>query len=111
VTPYLKGQNVSVMTLFMNTISVICALLSYYAASNGNPLPTFRDFLTLEDGADTLSRNVSKDYHWTLRNTAEGRRSHQQIGGSLKSPSAYVVTMRDPVSNHTEQKVYQFCIF
>jgi hypothetical protein len=40
----------------------ICALLRYYAASNGNPLPTFRDnvFLTVEDGTDTLSRNVGK---------------------------------------------------
>jgi hypothetical protein len=59
----------------------ICALLGYYAASNGNPLPTFRDnvsvppsgvkkskrptkfflnFLTLEDGTDTLLRNVGK---------------------------------------------------
>jgi hypothetical protein len=44
-----------------------------YAASNDNPLPTFRDnvlvpssgakksdFLTPEDGTNTLSRNVSK---------------------------------------------------
>jgi hypothetical protein len=81
----------------------ICALLGYNAASSGNPLPTFRDnvsvpssrakkskksrkpatethprlslhkprvsvagfllfldFLTLEDGTDTLSRNVGK---------------------------------------------------
>jgi hypothetical protein len=51
---------------------VICALLGYYAASSGNPLPTFQenisvpsakvkmflDFLTLEDGTDNLSRNV-----------------------------------------------------
>jgi hypothetical protein len=64
----------------------ICAVLGYYAASCGNPLPTFRnnvsvpssrvktskkknrqdyavylgDFLTLEYGIDTLSRNVGK---------------------------------------------------
>jgi hypothetical protein len=57
----------------------ICALLGCNAASSGNPLPTFRDnvsvpssrvkkskkssllvFLTLEDGTDTLSRNVGK---------------------------------------------------
>jgi hypothetical protein len=49
-----------------NEISVvICAVVGYNAASNGNPLPTFRknesvpssrilDFLTLEDGSDTL---------------------------------------------------------
>jgi hypothetical protein len=55
-------------------VDEICALLWYYATSNGNPLPTFRDnlsvifknqevsedldFLTLEYGTDTLSRNV-----------------------------------------------------
>jgi hypothetical protein len=54
----------------------IYALLGYYTASSGNPLPTFRDivsvpssrvkkipfldFLTLEDGTDRLSRNVGK---------------------------------------------------
>jgi hypothetical protein len=51
----------------------ICVLLGYNAASSDNPLPTFRDnvphpssrfnfldFLTLEDGTDTLSRNVGK---------------------------------------------------
>jgi hypothetical protein len=50
----------------------ICALLEYYAASSGYPLPTFRDnlsvpssrvfldFLTLEDGTDRLYRNVGK---------------------------------------------------
>ena len=49
-----------------------CTLLGCYAASGGNFLPTFRDnisvqhsgvkyqrFLTLEDGTDRLSRNVS----------------------------------------------------
>jgi hypothetical protein len=51
--------------------------MGYKAASSGNPLPTFRDnisvqssgvkksllfldILNLEDGTDTLSRNVSK---------------------------------------------------
>jgi hypothetical protein len=54
-------------------IPEIYALLGYYAASSGNPLPTFRDnvstpdfkgqvfdFLAREDGTDTLSWNVSK---------------------------------------------------
>jgi hypothetical protein len=56
------------------------ALLGYYATSRANPLPTFRDnvsvpsswvkkskkkkifldFLALEDGTDTLSRKVGK---------------------------------------------------
>jgi hypothetical protein len=58
-------------------VDEICPLLGYYAASKGNPLRTFRDnvsvqssrvkkskklffldVLTLEDGADTPSRNV-----------------------------------------------------
>jgi hypothetical protein len=43
------------------------------------------DFLTLEDGSDTLSRSVGKDYHSMLRNTPEQRRSHQHRDGSLKS--------------------------
>jgi hypothetical protein len=59
-----------------------CVLLGCYAASSGNPLPTFRDnvsvpssrvkksqkrrilpffdFWSLEDGTDTASRNVGK---------------------------------------------------
>jgi hypothetical protein len=55
-------------------VGEICTLLGCYAASFGNPLPTFRDnvsvpssrvknsddFLTLEDGTDALSRNVGK---------------------------------------------------
>jgi hypothetical protein len=48
-----------------------CALLGYYATLSASSVPTFRDnlsgpssrimkldFLTLEDGTDTLSRNV-----------------------------------------------------
>jgi hypothetical protein len=62
---------------FRRDADEICALLGYNTASSGNPLPTFRDnvsvpssrvkkskksvyFLTLEDGTDTLSRNVGK---------------------------------------------------
>jgi hypothetical protein len=51
--------------------------------SSGNPLPTFRDkisvpssrdldFLTLEDGTDRFFRN---DYHSTLRKIPEERKS------------------------------------
>jgi hypothetical protein len=45
----------------------IWALLGYYTASSNNSLLTFQDniffflgFLTLEDGTNTLSRNVGK---------------------------------------------------
>jgi hypothetical protein len=89
------------ISVFRRDADEICSLLGYNAASNGNPLPTFRDnvsvpstrvkkskksrkparetrgvcrerrvsyagfllfldFLTLEDGTDTLSRNVGK---------------------------------------------------
>jgi len=45
------------------------ALLRYYAASSGYSLPTFRGiitvpysgFLTVEDGTDSLSRNVCEE--------------------------------------------------
>jgi hypothetical protein len=74
-----------------------CALLGYYAASNGNSLPTFRDnrpvpssganllgFLTLEgedfliheDGTDRLYRNSSRNYHYWLCNGPEERSSY-----------------------------------
>jgi hypothetical protein len=54
-----------------NPAGEICILLGYYATSSFNPLPMFRDnvsiqpfkgqdFLILEDGTDMLSRNVGK---------------------------------------------------
>jgi hypothetical protein len=65
----------TVISGFRRDADEICVLLGYYAASNGNPLPTFRenvwvpssrvklfflDFLNLEDETDKLSRNVGK---------------------------------------------------
>jgi hypothetical protein len=84
--------------MFKEGRTKICALLGHYAASIGNPLPTFRDnvsvpyssvkksndwaeFLTLEHGTDKLSVNA---YHSTLRNTPEEHRSHLQRGGKLE---------------------------
>ena len=60
-----RGRNLEKILLlvisgFRRDVDEICVLLGYYAASNRNPLPTFRDFLTLEDGTDTLSRNFGK---------------------------------------------------
>jgi hypothetical protein len=67
-----------VISGFRRDVDEICALLGCYAASSGNPLPMFRDnisvpssrakksseasleFLTLENGTDTLSRNIGK---------------------------------------------------
>jgi hypothetical protein len=64
----------SVISGFRRDVDQICALLGYYVASIGSHLLTFRDNLsvtsskarspfllrlfTLEDGTDTLSRNV-----------------------------------------------------
>jgi hypothetical protein len=64
-----------VISGFRRDCDEICALLGNYAALSVNPLPTFRDnvsvpssrvkkskkFLTLEDGTDMLSRNVGKE--------------------------------------------------
>jgi hypothetical protein len=46
------------------------AVLGYYAASS------FFLFLTVEDGADTLSQNVSKQLPYSLRNNPDERSSH-----------------------------------
>ena len=56
---------------FRRHVDEVCALLGYYAASSGSPLRTFRynvsvqepfdpEFVILEDGTDTLFRNVGK---------------------------------------------------
>jgi hypothetical protein len=66
-----------VISSFYRDADEICTLLGYYAASSGNPLPTFREnvtvpsagvkkskkrkgFWSLKDGTDKLSRNVGK---------------------------------------------------
>jgi hypothetical protein len=81
-----KLFDLSVISGFRRDADEICALLGHYAASNGNPLPTFRDnvsvpffflvFLTLEDVTDTLSRNVGEGYLSTLCNVLEVCRSY-----------------------------------
>jgi len=70
----------------------------YCAASSGNSLQAFRDnlcpifnghgFLALEDGIDSLSRNVGK-YYWPS-NCPEERSSHVLHSVSLKSRIGYV---------------------
>jgi hypothetical protein len=64
------------------------ALLGYYAASNGNSVPTFREnvsvpFSRVKKPKKSTETSV-KDYHCMLRNTPEERRCHQYRGGSLK---------------------------
>jgi hypothetical protein len=67
-------MKLSVTSGFHRDADEICALLGHNAESSGNPLPTFRDnvsvpssrakksktLLTLENETDTLSRNVGK---------------------------------------------------
>jgi hypothetical protein len=60
-------QTLEVFTLFVisgfrRDVDETFALLGHYAASSGNPLPIllFLDYLNLQDGIDTLSRNVGK---------------------------------------------------
>ena len=69
----------------------ICVLLGYYAASNGNPLPTFRGNVSvpssrvkksLKMGPIRCPETSVNDYHSTLSNTPEERRFHQHRGGS-----------------------------
>jgi hypothetical protein len=91
-----------------------CTLLGYYAASNSNSLPTFRDylsvppwrvenlfwilfgflafadwilfgFLTLEDEPIGCPQTSVRNYHYSLRKNPEERSSHLLRGGSLKS--------------------------
>jgi hypothetical protein len=62
-------------------------LLGYYAASNDNSLPTFRDNLSVPFSRVKKSKKKSgkiSNYHSTSRNGPEERTSHQQRGGNLK---------------------------
>jgi hypothetical protein len=76
-----------VISDFRRDADEICALLGCYAAPNGNPLPTFRGNLSvtsprvkylrpLKTGPIGCPETSVKDYHSTLRNTQEERRSH-----------------------------------
>jgi hypothetical protein len=62
-----------VISGFRRYVDEICAPVEYYAAASGIPFPTFRDCIgpifkgqevqeekTLEDGSDTLPRNVGE---------------------------------------------------
>jgi hypothetical protein len=69
-----------------------CAHLSYYDDRNDNSFPTVRDNLSVlsarvqkpKNGTDRLSRNVGKNYHYSLRNSPEECGSNILRGGRLK---------------------------
>jgi hypothetical protein len=77
-------QQLSTLTSgFRRDADEICALLRYNAASNGNPLPTFRDNVSvpsskgqevpwpLKMGPIRCPKTSVKDYHSTLRYTPD----------------------------------------
>jgi hypothetical protein len=90
-----------VISGFRRDVDEIYALLGYNAASSGNPLPTFRDNISVPSSRVKKSKKTwtdplkmgpircpetsVKDYHSTLCYTPEECRSHQHCGGSLKS--------------------------
>jgi len=69
-----------------------CTLPGCYEASSGNFLPTFRDNLSvpcfyswpLKKGPIGCPETSVRNYHHSLRNSPEERRSHLLRGGSLK---------------------------
>ena len=81
------------MSGFRREVDESCTLLGYYAASSDNFLPTFRDslsvstseeynsfvFLTHEDAADRLSRNVLRSYHNSLRKNPDECNCHRKV--------------------------------
>jgi hypothetical protein len=92
----LKQEVQSVISDFRRYIDEICALLGCYAASSGNLLPTFRDNVSLRSsrvrksswplkvGPIRCQKPSEKDYHSTLRNTAEECRPHTSSSPCFK---------------------------
>ena len=106
------ADQVAVFSRFRRDVDEICALLGYYAPSSGNPLPTFRDNVSvpssrikkskkqrgpLKMGPIRCPETSVKDYHSTLRNIPKERRSNQHRGGSLKL-RIFMVLFKDRVS-------------
>jgi hypothetical protein len=72
---------VCVFSGFCRKVDENCALLSYYAASSGNFLPTFQDNLSvsswpLQMGPIGFPEKSVRNYHYSLRNNPEERSSH-----------------------------------
>jgi hypothetical protein len=71
-------NKICVISGFRLDIDEICALLGYYAALNDNPLPMFRDNVSVQFSWNSLPLKMGptrcpetsvKVYHSTLRNT------------------------------------------
>jgi hypothetical protein len=74
----------SMVSRFRRDVDEVCLLPGYYAASNANPLPTFRDNVSVPSSRVKKSKKMEpihcpetsvKDCHWTLRDIPEERRS------------------------------------
>jgi hypothetical protein len=64
----------------------IYVLLGYHTAYTGNSYPTFQDNLSVPSSRNHDILNLEDgNYHYTLRNNQEERRSHRHPGGSVKS--------------------------
>jgi hypothetical protein len=74
-------------------------------ASSGNPIQTFgvarkgpkyttpKKYSTFKRGPNRRPETSVQDYHSTLRNIPDERRSHEHRGGSLKSLMFYLTTL------------------
>jgi len=67
------------ISVFRRGVDEICALLGYYAAYSGNSLPAFRDNLSVplpsNMGSIGCPETSIRNYHYTLRNITDERRS------------------------------------
>jgi hypothetical protein len=79
-------------------IDEICSLLGYYTALSDRSVPTFRDNISvpsswtswpLKMGLIGCPETSLQNYHPTLRNIPQERRSHLHRGGSLESRNVY----------------------
>jgi hypothetical protein len=84
--------------LNITNVVEIYALLGYYSAYNGNSLLTFRDILSVPSSKvpwiwyrEEVPKRRVRNYHCTLRNIPEERRSHLHRGRSLKSRRHVVI--------------------
>jgi hypothetical protein len=79
----IEAKPISKISGFRHDVDELCALLGYYAASSGNPLPTFRDNVSLPYSRSPRKNSPLKmvpkhcpetsvkGYHSTLRNILE----------------------------------------
>jgi hypothetical protein len=88
-------QILTVISGCRRDVDEICALLGYYSASSGNPLPTFRDNVSVQSSRAKKSSSWNswplkmgpircpeasvKDYHSTRRNLPEEHRYMEML--------------------------------